>query len=73
MVLKVYSDLSFSKTLFLFCVTKFTEVQVFNITSKDFIGREILVSPKGIVIANLPSILKLSLEFLPETGKLKLF
>ena len=49
-VRKVYSDLSFSKILFLFCVTRLTEVQVLIIISNDFTGLEILVSPKGIEI-----------------------
>ena len=72
-VRKVYSDLSFSKILFLFCVTKLTEVHVFNIISSDLTGRVILVLPKGIEIEDLPCTLKLSFEVLLETGKQKLF
>ena len=70
-VLKVYSDLFSSNILFLFCVTKLTDVQVFKITSKDFIGRVIFVSPKGIEIEFFPKVLKLSSESLLETGKVK--
>ena len=49
-VLKVYSDLFFSKILFLLCVTKLTDVQVLIIISKDFIGLVIFVSPNGMEI-----------------------
>ena len=71
-VLNVYSDFSFSNTLLLFCVTKFTDVQVLMIKSKDLTGLVIFVSPNGIEILLIPKFERFLLANLLEVGKYKL-
>ena len=68
----MYSDFSFSNTLFLLCVTKFTDVQVLIIKSKDLTGLVIFISPNGIEILLIPSFERFLLASLSEVGKYKL-
>ena len=70
-VLKVYSDLFLSNTLFLFWVTKLTEVQVLIIISKDFTGLTIFVSPRGIEMLFFPKTDKFWFANFSEVGRYK--
>ena len=70
-VRNVYSDLFFSKILFLFCVTKFTDVQVLIIISNDLTLRLIFVSPKDKDMLFFPRFERFSLADFSKVGKYK--